>query len=79
MVELDTGAQPNIGGFNIKPKEEKGGADLTELFDKMQIAVVGRENQNEDDSGISDEEDSEEVGDLDEELSYQQEDPNQIS
>ena len=47
----------------------------------MQIAVVGRENQNNgSDSGISDDEDgdesSEEVGDADEELKYQQDDPN---
>ena len=49
----------------------------------MQIAVVGRENQNEGDysnSGISDDEDgdesSDEVGDAEEELKYQQDDPN---
>ena len=47
----------------------------------MQIAVVGRENQNDgEDSGISDDEDgdesSDEVGDADEELKYQQDDPN---
>ena len=39
----------------------------------MQIAVVGRENQNDgEDSGISDDEDesSDEVGDADEELKY---------
>lgn len=46
----------------------------------MQIAVVGRENQ-EEDSGISDEDDesSDEVGDMDEELKYQQDDPNFLS
>ena len=47
----------------------------------MQIAVVGRENQNDaEDSGISDDEEgdesSDEVGDADEELKYQQDDPN---
>ena len=44
---------------------------MAELFDKMQIAVVGRENQ-EEDSGISDEDDDsdDEVGDMDEELKY---------
>ena len=47
----------------------------------MQIAVVGRENQNDgSDSGISDdEESSDEVGDEDEELKYQQDDPNLVS
>ena len=78
MVEMDTGEQLQIGGFNIpKPAEKQGGADLAELFDKMQIAVVGRENQ-EEDSGISEDEDesSDEVGDIDEELKYQQDDPN---
>ena len=43
----------------------------------MQIAVVGKENQ-EEDSGISDE-DSDEVGDVDEELQYQNDDPNALS
>ena len=83
MVEMDTGEQVNIGGFNIQASKEKqqikGEGDLAELFDKMQIAVVGRENQNDgEDSGISDDEDesSDEVGDADEELKYQQDDPN---
>ena len=85
MVEMDTGDQPNIGGFSIPQQkktagQEGGGADLTDLFNKMQIAVVGRENRDEaSDSGISDEESSEEVGDVDDELAYQQDDPNVTS
>ena len=81
MVEMDTGEQLQIGGFNVqKASEKRDGANLNELFDKMQIAVVGRENQ-EEDSGISDDEDesSDEVGDMDEELKYQQDDPNFLS
>lgn len=67
MEDMDTGVDMNIGSFKIKPKEE--GTDLTGLFNKMQIAVVGRENQqDEEDSGISDNEEDDEVGDLDEEL-----------
>lgn len=68
MEEMDTGAEMNIGSFNIKPKEE--GTDLAGLFDKMQIAVVGRENQQDgEDSGISDHEGSDD-GDIEEELAY---------
>jgi len=71
MVEMDTGDQLQIGGFNIpKAEGKKEGGDLAELFDKMQIAVVGRENQ-EEDSGISDDEESSaELGGIDEELRY---------
>lgn len=69
---MDTG--DNIGGFNIPTKvsQKEGGADLSNLFDKMQIAVVGRENQEaEDDSGISSDGSSDnEVGTIDEELAY---------
>ena len=43
---------------------------MQDLFDKMQIAVVGRENKDED-SGISDDDkSSDDVGDIDEELKY---------
>lgn len=43
----------------------------------MQIAVVGRENKDDgDDSAISEGESSDEVGDMDEELKYQADDPN---
>jgi len=45
----------------------------------MQIAVVGRENQNGEDSGISEDEESDEVGDAEEELAYQEDDPNYTS
>ena len=46
----------------------------------MQIAVVGRENQEDGgDSEISEDESSAEVGDIDEELKYQQDDPNAVS
>ena len=39
--------------------------------------MVGRENQAEaSDSGISDDESDDEVGDIEEELAYQQDDPN---
>ena len=46
MVEMDTGEPVNIGGFNV-PKKEAGPAgegDLAELFDRMQIKMVGRED-----------------------------------
>lgn len=54
MVEMDTG--DHIGGFNIPTKvsQKEAGTDLSSLMEKMQIAVVGRENQEAgDDSGIS--------------------------
>ena len=66
----------NIGGFNVTKKKDDG-ADLADLMDKMQIKMVGREDGQED-SGISDEDDDEEedeVGDIDDELAYQQDDP----
>ena len=74
MVEMDTGANI-MGNFEIgkpssilKNKQGAGGSDLTELFDKMQIAVVGRENNNEagDDSGISEDENDAESDEADE-------------
>jgi len=76
MVEMDTGDQPAIGGFKI---EKKNGDDLANLFEKMQIAVVGRENQDEDSDRISDGESGDEVGDLEDELRYQQDDANVTS
>ena len=42
----------------------------------MQIAVVGREKHNGEDSGISEDEESDEVGEATEELAYQEDDPN---
>lgn len=51
-------------------------------MEKMQIEVVGRENKDEGpDSGVNSDEESseEEVGDIDEELKYQQDDPNVVS
>lgn len=71
---MDTGANVMMGNFEIgkpssilKNKQAGGanGSDLTELFDKMQIAVVGREN-NEADSGISEDGDSDQDEDDDE-------------
>ena len=44
MEEMDTGEMPNIGSFKVQ-KEGQTGTDLSELFDKMQIAVVGREDK----------------------------------
>ena len=77
MVEMDTG---NIGGFTIPAKKVgQSPEDLSSLFDKMQIKVVGRENQTGEDSGISDGDDSEEVGGVDEELGMQEDDPNFMS
>lgn len=76
MVEMDTGEQLQIGAF--KPQEKKKETlDMTELFEKMQIAVVGKENKDEG-SDLEDEEDdsSDEVGDIDEELAHMEHDPN---
>ena len=56
MVEMDTGDVPNIGGFNIEKKPE---ADLAGLFDKLKIAVVGKENEEASDSEISSHEEDE--------------------
>ena len=77
MKEMDMGDQLMIGGFNVAANKDtkdgaKPGTDLSELFDKMQIAIVGKENNDKDeDSGISDDdEDSDEVGDMDDELKY---------
>ena len=68
---MDTEANV-IGSFDVSKtsilkNKEAGGTDLAELFDKMQIAVVGRENNDEQDSGISSEdEDGESLGEEDE-------------
>lgn len=77
MVEMDTGSNTfgnfEVGKSILKNKQPEGGSDLTELFDKMQIAVVGRENGNDaSDSGISDEDENDEDFDDDE----YEEDPN---
>ena len=79
MEEMDTG-ELDIGSYNVnqKPKNQE---DLNELFEKMQIAVVGRQG----DKGVSespsedDDESESEIGDIDEELKYMEHDPNQIS
>ena len=77
MVEMDTGSNTfgnfEVGKSILKNKQPEGGSDLTELFDKMQIAVVGRENDNDaSNSGISDEDENDEDFDDDE----YEEDPN---
>ena len=77
MEEMDTGEMPNIGSFKVQ-KEGQTGTDLSELFDKMQIAVVGREDKD----TMSDEgaiESSESDGEFGDEVKYFQEDPNMIS
>ena len=43
MQEMDTG-ELDIGSFNVG-KKVKEGEGLEDLFDKMQIAVVGREGE----------------------------------
>ena len=77
---MDTNVK-GIGSFDIgksilKNKQEGGGtgADLAGLFDKMQIDVVGRENGNEEDSGLSDDEGEDSLEDIDE--NELREDPN---
>ena len=75
---MDTGEQLQLGAFQTNKKT--GGPDLSELFDKLQIDVVGKENKDGDsDNGIEDSEESDEVGDVEEELAYMQDDPNLVS
>lgn len=75
MQEMDTG-ELDIGSFDVSKKAK--GEGLEELFEKMQIAVVGQEGQASQQS--SEEEDSgSDIGEVDEELDYMQEDPNFIS
>ena len=82
MQEMDTG-ELNIGSFNIEKKGAKPGQaeELNELFEKMQIAVVGKEQDDgaSDQADDADEESESEVGDADEELGYMEHDPNQVS
>ena len=73
MEEIDCGSQLQIGSFKVKNPQQNE-ADLSSLMQKLQIAVVGREDPSKDgDSGISEDEESsgDEVGDIDEELKYQ--------
>ena len=42
MLEMDTGEQLQIGGFKTDKKKE--GLEINQLFEKLQIAVVGKEN-----------------------------------
>jgi len=78
MQEMDT--EPvNLKGILKKPKQ---GEELTELFDKMQIAVVGKEQGNDSDNGVMSDggdESGDSMGDIDEELAYMNEDPNKNS
>ena len=68
-VELREVVQKSI--LKNKANEAEG---LNELFDKMQIKVVGREQGADSDDAIESEEGS--VGDIDDELAYMQDDPN---
>lgn len=79
---MDTG-ELNIGSFNIEKKGVKTGQaeELNELFEKMQIAVVGKEQGDgaSDEAEDADEESESEEDDADEELESMQHDPNQVS
>ena len=81
MQEMDTG-DLDIGGFDVEKKTKTGQeSELTELFEKMQIAVVGRQNGEGASAEASEEEDDSEseIGDVEEELKYMEDDPNMVS
>ena len=79
MHEMETG-ELNIGSYNIPKKDASNADDLNELFEKMQIAVVGKENNDgTSDQAVSSDESESEVGDADKELEYMEHDPNQVS
>ena len=78
---MDTG-ELDIGSFKIekKPKKQDQAEELNEIFEKMQIAVVGREGEKGASESPSEDDESEsEIGGIDEELKYMEHDPNIIS
>ena len=67
LEEMET---DEVDMSDVKPKIEKA-EDLSNLFDKMQITVVGKEHGNDKDDFVgSDTDDEDSVGDAEAELAY---------
>lgn len=78
MEQIDTSSKPEFQVPLSIPTKKKDDKTLEEMFERMEIKVVGRENEDQRSQASLEEEDDEQDDEFDVNKSYM-EDPNKIS